>query len=135
MRPSLWIGICFGLVNFLANISILPKIKNSMVGLMLASGLLFFNTMFSVLFTKKAQKYILQWNEGMKASVQAGIMQSLFYFGSLIVIQEWIAPGYFPGEVGFGFYAQNLAYFIIGFSVFSFIFGFISSGLFHTQKA
>ena len=134
MKPSILSGLFFGAINLVTNVFVVLPLKAQMVGVILGSGLLFFNSLFAVLFTKKQNQYQLTWNQGMKASVQAGIIQSLFYFLSIVLIQRVFSPGFFPELVSFGQYLPILSINIILFSVFSFIFGFITSSLLHNQR-
>lgn len=109
-------------------------ISDKVPGFILISGLLFFNSMFSVLFTKRKMNYNLSWIEGFKASIQSGMIQGLCYYFSIIVIQLYIRPGFFPE---LNDWRQFLLYFniyIIAFSLFSAIFGVITSGLFYNKK-
>lgn len=103
-------------------------------GIILISGLLFFNSMFSVLFTKRAQGYQLTWAEGFKASIQSGMMQGIFYYISVLLIQLYIKPGFFPEIDSWKHYLLYFNIYIIVFSVLSAIFGVITSGLFHNKK-
>ena len=109
-------------------------IQQKTAGLILVSGLLFFNVLFSVLFTKKSQAYQLLWTEGIKAAIQSGIVQSIFYFFSIVLIQKKISPGYFPGLESWKQFLLIFNINIILFSIFSAIFGLIASTLFHNQK-
>lgn len=134
MKSSFLVGFFFGLLNLLTNLYVLAPSKNKTLGIIIGSGLLFFNSVFSVLFTKKEMGYSLTWSAGMKASIQSGIIHSLLYFSSILLIQYLISPGYFPGLNSWKQYLLILNINIILFSVLSLIFGFISSTLFCTHK-
>ena len=134
MKPSILAGLFFGLTTVALNVFIVLPIKDKAPTIILISGLLFFNTMFSVLLTKRKNGYQLKWSEGMKASIQSGMIQALFYFASIVLIQKKIMPGYFPelDSLKEFFLVFNMN--IILFSIFSAIFGFISSTLFYNKK-
>lgn len=134
MKPSLICGIFFGMLTLLINIFLIVPYPNKMSGLILISGLLFFNSLFSVLFTKKSNGYQLAVTEGMKAAIQSGIIMSLFYCLSIYLVQNHIKPGYFPDLVSMHQYFINFNFYIIGFSILSVIFGVITSGLFQTKN-
>lgn len=133
MRASFLVGLLFGGINLVTNIAILLPIKDRTIGVILASGLLFFCCLFSVLFTKKQNGYQLSWSQGMKAAIQSGIIQGILYFISLVLIQNYISPNFFPELHSIKQYLLILNINIIAFSLFSTIFGFIASGLFHTK--
>lgn len=134
MKPSIFVGIIFGLINLSTNIFVILPTKEKNIGLILGSGLLFFNSLFSVLFTKKSNGYQLTLAEGLKSSIQSGIIHGLFYFVSIVVIQNFILKGFFPELVTFKQYFFILNINIIIFSIFSTIFGFITSALLYTKK-
>jgi hypothetical protein len=134
MKPSIICGILFGGINMLTNIYLVLPTKNKTLGLMLGSGILFFNVLFSVLFTKKANGYILKWADGMKAAIQGGILQGVLYFISLVIIQNYVSPGFFPELSSVKQYFLILNINIIVFSIFSTIFGSIMSSLLHTKN-
>lgn len=134
MKPSLIVGIVFGLLTVGINIALVMPLPEKTPGVILISGLLFFNSMFAVLFTKRANGYILSWSEGFKASIQAGMMQGIFYYISVLLIQLYIKPGFFPELNNWKHYLLYFNIYIIAFSVFSAIFGVITSGLFHNKK-
>lgn len=134
MNPSFICGIVFGIFTIIVNIYLVMPTKNNMLGFILITGLLFFNSMFTVLFTKKANNYSISMVEGIKASIQSGIIQALFYFLSIVLIRKYINPEFFPGLDTFRQYSFNLSIYIIGFSIFSIIFGLITSSLLHNKK-
>jgi hypothetical protein len=133
MKPSFICGIIFGILTILINVYLILPTRNNTLGLILISGLLFFNILFTTLFTKKANGYNLAMTDGIKAAVQTGIIQSLFYFLSIYLIRNYICPDFFPGLDTFRQYSFNLSIYIIGFSIFSIIFGLITSSLFHNK--
>jgi len=134
MRPSYIVGFVFGIMTILVNIFLVLPVKNNLLGFILLSGLLFFNSLFSVLFTKKSNGYNLSWIEGIKSSVQSGIVQGLFYFISILLIRNYISPESFPDLNSLKQYLLIFNIYIILFSIFSAIFGLITSSLFHNQK-
>ena len=134
MKPSLLIGIIFGFLTIAINIILVQPLPEKSLGFILISGLLFFNTMFSVLFTKRANGYTLTWSEGIKAAIQSGMMQGIFYYISVLLIQLVIKPGFIPELNNWKQYLLYFNIYIIAFSVFSAIFGFITSSLFHNKK-
>jgi hypothetical protein len=134
MKPSIACGIIFGFLTIIINIFLILPIKDKSAAMILISGLLFFNTLFSVLFTKKSNGYILTWIEGMKSAIQSGIIMGLFYFGSIVLIQKYISPGYFPELESLKQFFLIFNINIILFSIFSIIFGLITSSLFHNKK-
>lgn len=134
MRPSYIVGFVFGIMTILVNIFLVLPVKNNLLGFILLSGLLFFNSLFSVLFTKKSNGYNLTWIEGIKSSVQSGIVQGLFYFASILLIRNYISPESFPDLNSLKQYLLIFNIYIILFSIFSAIFGLITSSLFHNQK-
>ena len=134
MKPSFICGILFGICTIIVNVYLVLPTKNNLLGMILISGLLFFNSLYTVLFTKKRNNYNLSMTEGIKASVQSGIIQSLFYFLSIELIRKYISPEFFPGLDSFRQYSFNLSIYIIGFSIFSIIFGLITSSLLHNKK-
>lgn len=134
MKPSIIVGIVFGLINLLTNLFVVLPTKEKNIGIILGSGLLFFNSLFSILFTKKRNGYELTLAEGMKASIQSGIVHGLFYFLSILIIQNYMVKGFFPELSSMKQYFFILNINIIIFSLFSTIFGFITSGLLQTKK-
>jgi hypothetical protein len=134
MKPSLVVGLVFGLVTLGINALLVLPLPEKTPGFILISGLLFFNTMFSVLFTKRANGYVLAWAEGFKAAIQSGILQGIFYYISVLMIQFFIRPGFFPELNSWKHYLLYFNIYIIAFSIFSAIFGFITSSLFHNKK-
>ena len=134
MKPSLTVGIILGLITIGINIALITPLPAKTPGFILISGLLFFNSMFSVLFTKRANGYSLSWSEGFKASIQSGMMQGICYYISVLLIQLYIKPGFFPELNSWKYYLLYFNIYIIAFSVFSAIFGVVTSGLFHNKK-
>lgn len=134
MKPSVIVGLVFGILAMLINIFVVLPIRDRAPGFILISGLLFFNTLFSVLMTKRAQAYQLTWAEGMKSAIQSGMIQGIFYYLSILLIQKKISPGYFPELDTWKQYFLIFNMNIILFSIFSAIFGFISSALFQNRK-
>lgn len=127
MKPSIIVGIVFGLITIVVNLTIVATFKDKSNAMFLVSGLLFFNIYFAILFTKKKLGYSLLFIQGFKASVQAGITQSLFYFLSIIILQKYIQPGFFPDLNTIPQYFSILNTNIILFSLISAIFGAILS--------
>lgn len=134
MKPSLLSGLFFGVLTILINVVVVQSVKEKSAAFILVSGLLFFNTMFAVLFTKRKQGYQLTWAEGMKAAIQGGMVQGIFYFLSIVLIQKKISPGYFPELDSWKQFLLIFNINIILFSIFSAIFGLITSTLFHNKK-
>lgn len=134
MKPSIISGIIFGIFTIIINVFLVLPIKEKSPAIILISGLLFFNTLFSVLFTKRANAYQLKWIDGMKSAIQSGIIMGLFYFFSIVLIQKFIQPGYFPELESLKQFFLIFNINIILFSIFSAIFGLITSTLLHNQK-
>lgn len=134
MKPSIISGIIFGILTIIINVFLVLPIKEKSPAIILISGLLFFNTLFSVLFTKRANAYQLKWIDGMKSAIQSGIIMGLFYFFSIVLIQKFIQPGYFPELESLKQFFLIFNINIILFSIFSAIFGLITSTLLHNQK-
>ena len=135
MRPSIVCGIVFGLLAILVSEwVILPmKDKSNAIVIILISGLLFFNNLFACLFTKKSNGYQLKWVEGLKAAVQSGIVMGVVYT-SFILIQKYIRFSQTAESESVMQYLMYFNIYIILFSIFSAIFGLITSTLLFNQK-
>lgn len=134
MNPVLLISIIFGIITLMNNFFLANQIEEKSIGMILVSGLLFFNIYFSILFTKKANQYTLTFSQGFKAAVQSGIIQSLFYFGSIVLIQKYISPNYFPDLYSLKQYILILNINIILFSILSAIFGAVLTSFLMTKN-
>lgn len=134
MNPVLLISIIFGIITLINNFFLANQIEEKSIGIILVSGLLFFNIYFSILFTKKANQYTLTFSQGFKAAVQSGIIQSLFYFGSIVLIQKYISPNYFPDLYSLKQYILILNINIILFSILSAIFGAVLTSFLMTKN-
>ena len=134
MNPVLLISIVFGIISLLNNYFLATQIKDKSVGIILVSGLLFFNIYFSILFTKKINHYTLSFSQGFKAAVQSGIIQSIFYFSSIVLIQKYISPNYFPELYSLKQYILILNINIILFSILSAIFGAVLTSFLMTKN-
>lgn len=134
MKPAIKVGLFFAVLTIAINSLLVLPLPEKSPGFILISGLLFFNSMFSVLMTKRSNNYSLSWIEGFKASVQSGIVQGIGYYTSILLIQGYIRPGFFPELASWKQYLLYFNIYIIAFSVFSAIFGVITSGLFYNKK-
>lgn len=133
MKPSILVGIFFGILTIIINLTIVATYKDKSNAMMLVFGLLFFNIYFSILFTKKSLGYSLFFIQGFKASIQSGITQSIFYFCSIVLLQKYISPGFFPDLNSISQYFSILNVNIILFSILSAIFGAILSKMLSTK--
>ena len=134
MKPSHAVGVVFGLLTIGINAFLILPLPEKTPGFILISGLLFFNTLFSVLMTKRSNGYILSWADGFKAAIQSGLIQGIFYYVSVLLIQFFLRPGFFPELNSWKQYLLYFNIYIIAFSLFSAIFGLITSSLFHNRK-
>lgn len=134
MNPAVLISLIFGIITLLNNFFLATQVENKSVGFILVSGLLFFNIYFSILFTKKAHQYTLTFSQGFKAAVQSGIIQSVFYFSSIVLIQKYISPNYFPDLYSLKQYILILNINIILFSILSAIFGAVLTSFLMTKN-
>jgi hypothetical protein len=124
-KTSIIVGFFFGCFGLINNIILATKIEDKSIGFILTSGILFFNIYFTLLFTKKQQNYSLLFPEGFKSAIQAGMIQGLFYFFSIVVIQKYILPGFFPDLQGWKSFMLIFNINLILFSILSAIFGAI----------
>ena len=134
MNPVLLISLVFGVITLLNNFFLATQVENKSIGFILVSGLLFFNIYFSILFTKKAHQYTLSFSQGFKAAVQSGIVQAIFYFSSIVLIQKYISPNYFPDLYSLKQYILILNINIILFSILSAIFGAVLTSFLMTKN-
>jgi hypothetical protein len=134
MNAVVLISLIFGIITLLNNFFLATQVENKSIGFILVSGLLFFNIYFSILFTKKAHQYTLTFSQGFKAAVQSGIIQSIFYFSSIVLIQKYISPNYFPDLYSLKQYILILNINIILFSILSAIFGAVLTSFLMTKN-
>jgi hypothetical protein len=134
MNPVVLISLIFGIITLLNNFFLATQVENKSIGFILVSGLLFFNIYFSILFTKKAHQYTLSFSQGFKAAIQSGIIQSVFYFSSIVLIQKYISPNYFPDLYSLKQYILILNINIILFSILSAIFGAVLTSFLMTKN-
>ena len=134
MNPVLLTSLIFGIITLINNFFLATQVENKSIGFILVSGLLFFNIYFSILFTKKANHYTLSFSQGFKAAVQSGIIQSIFYFSSIVLIQKYISPNYFPDLYSLKQYILILNINIILFSILSAIFGAVLTSFLMTKN-
>lgn len=134
MNPVVLISLIFGIITLINNFFLATQVENKSIGFILVSGLLFFNIYFSILFTKKALQYTLTFSQGFKAAVQSGIIQSVFYFSSIVLIQKYISPNYFPDLYSLKQYILILNINIILFSILSAIFGAVLTSFLMTKN-
>ncbi len=134
MNPVVLISLIFGLISLFNNFFLATQVKEKEIGIILVLGLLFFNIYFSILFTKKAHQYTLTFSQGFKAAVQSGMIQSVFYFSSKVLIQKYISPNYFPKLYSLKDYLLELNIAIIYFSILSAIFGAVLTSFLMTKN-
>jgi len=135
MKISVKIGFIFGILTGLMNVFIAVMNSGKIEGIWHVIGIIFFNSYFAILFTKKNMGYQISFQEGFKAAVQAGIIQGMLYFISLVAIQRFIKPDFIPDFQSFFDYLLTFNSNIILFSIVSAILGAILSALLSSHKS
>ncbi len=133
MKPSVASGIFFGLFAMLNNLLLAPKIQNKFAIVIIMSGLMFFCSYFSILFTKRQLNYQLTFLNGLRASIQSGILMGICYCISIVLLQKVLLPNYIPNLDSLGQYFFHFNIYIILFSIISLIFGALLSSLLMTK--
>ncbi|MCU0328779.1 MAG: hypothetical protein MUE53_07290 [Chitinophagales bacterium] len=122
MKISIKVGVLFGIIVLVQNILNAQYSQLNQMNFAFALFLLFISVLTGILWVKRQNNYAITLKESIRNGVQIGLIQSVFYFISLIISIKFIKIELFDDSwrnllISFNFIAIAYAFFSLIYSL------------------